>query len=131
VAVGSVSFVPNKCLQFFTWTDEVSALVVDIGSSSLRAGYAGDDTPKAIIPTSYGYKVAPAEGDIAMSGIEEGAESIPKPRHAEMYIGQNGPLIWRNSMEIGNPLLDGLSESEMHGYDSRVAHFTPNYGKSK
>ena len=29
--------------------------MLDIGTSSIRAGYAGDDTPKAIIPTSYGY----------------------------------------------------------------------------
>ncbi|KAF8232445.1 Actin/actin-like protein [Tricholoma matsutake] len=86
--------------------DEVSALVVDIGSSSLRAGYAGDDIPKAIIPTSYGYKVTSTDEDVAMAGAEEGAES--KPRHAEMYIGQNGPSIWRSGMEIANPLIDGL-----------------------
>jgi actin-like protein 6A len=30
-------------------------LVVDIGSSSIHAGYTGDDIPKAIILTHYGY----------------------------------------------------------------------------
>ena len=35
--------------------DEVSALVLDPGYSSTRAGFAGEDTPKSIIPTYYAY----------------------------------------------------------------------------
>lgn len=34
--------------------DEVSALVLDPGYSSVRAGFAGEDTPKSIIPSYYG-----------------------------------------------------------------------------
>ncbi|PGH11219.1 hypothetical protein AJ80_07224 [Polytolypa hystricis UAMH7299] len=34
--------------------DEVSALILDPGYSSIRAGFAGEDTPKSIIPTFYG-----------------------------------------------------------------------------
>ncbi|KAL4076536.1 actin family, partial [Scleroderma yunnanense] len=70
--------------------DEVSALVVDIGSSSVRAGYAGDDTPKAVISSYYGYKATAGDSD------------------AKLYLGQNGPTVWRDGMEIGNPLRDGL-----------------------
>ncbi|KIM64500.1 hypothetical protein SCLCIDRAFT_633828 [Scleroderma citrinum Foug A] len=70
--------------------DEVSALVVDIGTSSVRAGYAGDDTPKAVISSYYGYK--PTAGD----------------PDAKLYLGQNGPSIWRDGMEIANPMRDGL-----------------------
>ncbi|KDE08803.1 hypothetical protein MVLG_00908 [Microbotryum lychnidis-dioicae p1A1 Lamole] len=33
--------------------DEVSALVLDIGSDTVRAGYAGEDTPKTIFPSVY------------------------------------------------------------------------------
>ena len=33
--------------------DEVSAIVLDPGSSTTRAGFAGEDTPKSILPTSY------------------------------------------------------------------------------
>ena len=36
------------------WTDEVTALVVDIGSGSTKAGYAGEDTPKAYFPSVMG-----------------------------------------------------------------------------
>ncbi|KAF8917801.1 actin-related protein Arp4p [Mucidula mucida] len=81
--------------------DEVAALVVDIGASSVRAGYAGDDTPKAIIPTSYGYIPDGNTGDVAMADTADGK----KPR---FYIGQSGPSIWRHGMEIGNPIKDGL-----------------------
>ena len=33
--------------------DEVSALVLDPGSGSVRTGFAGEDTPKSIVPTYY------------------------------------------------------------------------------
>ncbi|PPQ72524.1 hypothetical protein CVT24_004830 [Panaeolus cyanescens] len=82
--------------------DEVSALVIDIGSSSLRAGYAGDDAPKAIIPTSYGYTLSPSDGDVTMG---DNGSSGPKK---EIFVGQNGPSIWRERMEIANPMVDGL-----------------------
>ena len=88
--------------------DEVSALVIDIGTSSLRAGYAGDDTPKAIISTSYGYHHAPPDTDIVMSDNLENAEAMT-PKFAKIYIGQSGPSVWREKMEIGHPLVDGLS----------------------
>ncbi|KAG1892690.1 actin family [Suillus subluteus] len=91
--------------------DEVSALVLDIGSSSVRAGYAGDDIPKAIIPSFYGYKATTGDGDVQMSGnAPENFESTPKqtPSDAKLYLGQNGPSIWREGMEIGNPVRDAL-----------------------
>ncbi|RXW25154.1 hypothetical protein EST38_g683 [Candolleomyces aberdarensis] len=88
--------------------DEVCALVIDIGFSSLRAGYAGDDTPKAIIPTHYGYTPATPDADVAMGDGTDGGEASNKSKYANIYIGQNGPSIWRPGMEIGNPITDGL-----------------------
>lgn len=88
--------------------DEVSALVVDIGTSSVRAGYAGDDTPRAIIPTSYGF--LPTETELLMSNENDASN---RPRPAELYIGQSGPSLWRPNMEVGNPFQDGLSELEV------------------
>ncbi len=92
--------------------DEVAALVLDIGSSTLRAGYAGDDTPKAVIPTAYGYTVEPDEegGDVTMAeGTTEGEQTETPPKKTKLYVGQNGPSIWRESMEIGKPVQNGLS----------------------
>ncbi|KAI7557076.1 hypothetical protein KC317_g11849, partial [Hortaea werneckii] len=34
--------------------DEISALILDPGSYSTRAGFAGEDTPKSVVPTHYG-----------------------------------------------------------------------------
>ncbi|KMU79960.1 hypothetical protein CISG_08120 [Coccidioides immitis RMSCC 3703] len=33
--------------------DEVSAIILDPGYSSIRAGFAGEDTPKSVTPTYY------------------------------------------------------------------------------
>ncbi|KIY65436.1 actin-like protein Arp4p [Cylindrobasidium torrendii FP15055 ss-10] len=84
--------------------DEVAALVVDIGHSSVRAGYAGDDTPKAIIPTSYGYTYeSPGNGqDVQMD------DSAPPALKKKFHVGQSGPSIYRPGMEVGHPLTDGL-----------------------
>ncbi|KAG7448986.1 actin-like protein Arp4p [Guyanagaster necrorhizus] len=87
--------------------DEVSALVLDIGSSSLRAGYAGDDTPKVISPTSYGYIKALDDGDFSMADIND-TEVAPKPKLAKSFIGQSGPSVWRSGMEVANPIKGGL-----------------------
>ena len=36
---------------FVMFADEVSAIVVDLGSHSCKAGYAGEDAPKAVFPS--------------------------------------------------------------------------------
>lgn len=38
-------------VHLFFFTDEVGAVVLDMGSSNIRAGYAGEDTPVALFPT--------------------------------------------------------------------------------
>ncbi|GAA93379.1 uncharacterized protein L969DRAFT_19049 [Mixia osmundae IAM 14324] len=70
--------------------DEVSAVVLDIGTSTTRAGYAGEDSPKSIIPTSYGYVPA-----------RDGKE-------AQHYFGQAGPNVWRAHQRVLNPCQDGI-----------------------
>lgn len=90
--------------------DEVSALVVDIGTSSLRAGYAGDDTPKAVIPTSYGFHRDSRDGDASMTDTAENGEARVIPKFSKIYVGSSGPSIWREGMEVSNPVVEGLSE---------------------
>ncbi|KAK4267978.1 hypothetical protein QN277_024688 [Acacia crassicarpa] len=34
--------------------DEVSAIVIDLGSHTCKAGYAGEDAPKAVFPSVVG-----------------------------------------------------------------------------
>ncbi|KAI0751391.1 actin-like protein Arp4p [Daedaleopsis nitida] len=95
--------------------DEVSALVLDFGTSSLRAGYAGDDTPKAIVPTSFGFieDSAASNGDVTMgdAGAPEGEQPQAHKPKAKLYLGQNGPSLWRSGMQVGNPMHDGLVQN--------------------
>ncbi|KAF8475520.1 actin family [Kalaharituber pfeilii] len=65
--------------------DEISALVLDPGSAWTRAGFAGEDTPKSVVPTDYG--VTP-DGDF--------------------YFGDNDVHTVRAGMEIKNPMGDGV-----------------------
>ena len=45
-----------------------------------------------------------------MSGTPEDP-SVPKPvpKIAKMFVGQDGPSIYRDGMEVGNPLKEGIS----------------------
>ncbi|KAH8106233.1 brg1-associated factor b [Cristinia sonorae] len=92
--------------------DEVAALVLDIGTATVRAGYSGDDTPKAIIPTCYGYTESPGDADVTMGDGEpqpEGELAPPKPK-ITMHVGNNGPSVWRHGMEVAYPVKNGLIE---------------------
>lgn len=83
--------------------------MLDIGTSTLRAGYAGDDTPKAIIPTSYGFVPTSRDADVSMTEADTEAEPAPPKGESKLYMGQHGPSVWREGMQIGNPMSEGLS----------------------
>ncbi|CAG8439590.1 7900_t:CDS:2 [Acaulospora colombiana] len=106
--------------------DEVSAVVLDIGSAWTRAGYAGEDAPKLVFPTSYGYlpeeETAATDGDAVMTessdatgGDVENFEPYyprrrrrPKKHKGTYIIGDAAVTAWRPHMEIKNPLVDGM-----------------------
>lgn len=91
-------------------SDEVSALVLDIGGSTTRAGYAGDDVPKAIFPTYYGYALAESDDQTMNTGHEQ-SEQAEKKNKVNIYLGeQTGPSTWRAGMEIANPIRESLSK---------------------
>lgn len=81
----------------------MNALVFDLGTSTTRAGYAGEDTPRALFPTCYGYldQEQTADGDVVMSEANEAK------RH-KYYIGDNRVNTWRANMEVRNPVKDGM-----------------------
>jgi actin-like protein 6B len=113
-------------------SDEVAALVVDIGSSSLRAGHAGDDTPKAIIPTSYGYHRENPGNDVMMADTGDDPETITSQysKNVRLYLGQHGPSVWRENMEVRNPMREGLSAFDIYlslffAYSAAVYDFNP------
>ncbi|KAL1915949.1 uncharacterized protein VTP21DRAFT_6337 [Calcarisporiella thermophila] len=81
--------------------DEISALVLDTGYCWTRAGYAGEDTPKAVFPSLAGVlpssASAPptdAEGDTSMTA------STPQQQQKQYIFGDGDITCWRPNMEI-------------------------------
>lgn len=57
------------------FVDEVGALVFDIGHYALRAGYAGEDSPKAQIPSVVG--VLEQAASVEMMDVDRIKEAAP------------------------------------------------------
>ncbi|GAA6040943.1 hypothetical protein JCM8097_003200 [Rhodosporidiobolus ruineniae] len=68
--------------------DEVGAVVLDIGSSSVRAGYAGEDTPKAVFPTPY--------------------VTVPGSDSAPHHVHGNGIHLYRPNATVSSFMSDGI-----------------------
>ncbi|KAJ1944235.1 NuA4 histone acetyltransferase subunit [Linderina macrospora] len=104
--------------------DEVNALVIDVGSTWTRAGFAGEDMPKAYFPSHVGYVEAEVEATETVDAptskpsTETDAESNGRPAEANgsttkhktrhYYVGDSESAAWRANMEIGKPLEHGL-----------------------
>lgn len=69
--------------------DEVGAIVIDIGHGSVRAGFAGEDTPKADIPS--------------VIGVVDGMEK-------QHFIDTTAIAAPQNNMELSSFINDGLIE---------------------
>ncbi|TYJ52464.1 hypothetical protein B9479_006939 [Cryptococcus floricola] len=91
--------------------DEVSALVLDFGSYTTRAGYAGEDCPRVVCPSFYGYEAGAEQGeDVTMTepAAEGGEKGKGKGGKRKYHVGEDGVGVWRKGMEVGNFMLDGL-----------------------
>ncbi|XP_072349545.1 actin-like protein 6B isoform X3 [Scyliorhinus torazame] len=83
--------------------DEVGALVFDIGSYTVRAGYAGEDCPKADFPTTVG-----------LLNHEEAAMDIDGEKDVKSgktyYIDTNSLHVPREGVEVISPLKNAMIE---------------------
>ncbi|XP_005062306.1 PREDICTED: actin-like protein 6B [Ficedula albicollis] len=84
-----------------TWG--VGALVFDIGSFSVRAGYAGEDCPKADFPTTVGL-LSPDEVSLELDGDKD------KKGGKVYYIDTNALHVAREGVEVLSPLKNGMIE---------------------
>uniref|UniRef100_A0A8D3DIB5 Actin-like 6A n=1 Tax=Scophthalmus maximus TaxID=52904 RepID=A0A8D3DIB5_SCOMX len=88
----------------FISADEVGALVFDIGSYSVRAGYAGEDCPKADFPTVIGVTLDREDGSTPMeTDGDKGKQS-----GTTYYIDTNQLRVPRENMEVMSPLKNGM-----------------------
>ncbi|EQL32648.1 actin-like protein 4 [Blastomyces dermatitidis ATCC 26199] len=104
--------------------DEVSAIILDPGYSTVRAGFAGEDTPKSVIPTCYGKYSTDAQ-DKYIYG--DSIYVTPRPGLAiRNPMGKEGIVedwdmaekVWEYSFtsrltgtKSGNPLYNGLNDT--------------------
>ncbi|KAF0924538.1 hypothetical protein E2562_010178 [Oryza meyeriana var. granulata] len=97
--------------------DEVSAIVIDVGSYSCKAGYAGDDTPKAVFSSVVGSIEQMGETDEAKADKEADTASDSKngakpmdvdkaKTKRKLYVGQELEFR-RDHMEVISPMKDG------------------------
>lgn len=71
-------------LPTFMFSDEVSAVVLDCGSWTTRAGFAGEDSPKAVFTTYYGVQ------EIDDSSVNNGSGSdTSKATGTSSTVGSN------------------------------------------
>ena len=85
--------------------DEVGALVFDIGSHSMRAGYAGEDMPKADIPSTVGF--------VPITDMEtDQGETAHQNRIGDKkyYFDTTQIKVPREDMEMSTFMSDGMIE---------------------
>ena len=101
--------------------------MVDFGSYTTRVGYAGEDCPRVVCPSFYGYVDAPEgsngessivkDGDVSMDGSNapiDGANGMSngegKRKGRKYYVGEDGVGVWRPAMEVDNFMVDGIGQ---------------------
>ena len=85
----------------------MSAIVVDLGSSTVKAGYAGEDTPKAVFPSTVGVLAKGQES----AGKKDGGDVEMKDAGDGRHFLVNDMSYRRDHMELESPFNEeGLLE---------------------
>ena len=90
--------------------DEHEALVIDIGTGSLKAGFCHDDAPKHLIPMVIG---KPKNAGVLV-GMDQkpfyiGDEALEKQQHLNLrYPVEKGRIKDKDSMEDVQNIIDNL-----------------------
>ncbi|XP_074307996.1 actin-related protein 4 isoform X1 [Silene latifolia] len=98
--------------------DEVSAIVIDLGSHTCKAGYAGEDAPKAVFPSVVGsidqMDVDEPENPEKNLGSAPESNNTVKTLDSEkgksrrkLYVGSQSLGFRRDNMEVLSPFKDG------------------------
>jgi actin-like protein 6A len=79
----------------------VNAIVIDIGTYQVKAGYAGEDAPKFISPSAVGLGGEPIGGGDGASKMEVDGEGVYR-------AGTQALEIRRDGMEVVSPFENGI-----------------------
>ncbi|GAB2243694.1 hypothetical protein Droror1_Dr00023822 [Drosera rotundifolia] len=90
--------------------DEVSAIVIDLGSHTCKAGYAGEDAPKAVFPSVVG-SIDKMEVDDPVSDSNSTVKTFETEKgksKRKLYVGTQSLGYRRDHMEVLSPIKDGV-----------------------
>ncbi|CAK8683617.1 actin-like protein 6B [Clavelina lepadiformis] len=100
--------------------DEVGALVFDAGSHSFRAGYAGEDCPKADFPSRIGVEM------VEVMETDNAEESKPDKK---LSIDTSQLLFPKKGMEVVTPIKDCMIE-DWDTFEALLNHAYKRYIRS-
>ncbi|MQM00966.1 hypothetical protein Taro_033710 [Colocasia esculenta] len=99
--------------------DEVSAIVIDLGTHTCKAGYAGEDAPKAVFPSVVGS--IDQTGGVDDTKFEKDTDSVSELKNdgrqfvtdeakarRKLYVGSQALGYRRDYMEVVSPIKDGV-----------------------
>lgn len=90
--------------------------MLETGSATVKAGYAGEDTPKAYFNTATGYLPLSSEGSSFLGASNSSADASDsvfyrptnKSTHTKQYFPGNEAGVFRDNQEILAPVQHGL-----------------------
>ncbi|CAH8389508.1 unnamed protein product [Eruca vesicaria subsp. sativa] len=93
--------------------DEVSAIVVNLGSHTCKAGYAGEDALKAVFPSVVGAVDGVEAMDVDVDSTKtnsssEDSKSEKEKGKRKLYVGSQALNYRWDHMEILSPIKDGI-----------------------
>ncbi|KAL3575137.1 hypothetical protein D5086_023238 [Populus alba] len=95
--------------------DEVSAIVIDLGSHTCKAGYAGEDAPKAVFPSVVGSidqmdvdDMTSNEKNAAVDSKNNVKDSEKGKGKRKLFVGSQALGFRRDHMEVLSPFKDGI-----------------------
>eukprot|EP00761_Pharyngomonas_kirbyi_P013536 gb/GECH01013565.1/.p1 GENE.gb/GECH01013565.1/~~gb/GECH01013565.1/.p1 ORF type:complete len:455 (+),score=99.34 gb/GECH01013565.1/:1-1365(+) len=100
--------------------EDVSALVYDVGSYDVRAGFAGEDVPKAIFPSMIGVEYSssvtnePTPMEEENSDNNNNNESKNQNKIKSKYVGYENLMFRRDNMEVEPILREGIIDNWDH-----------------
>jgi len=94
----------------FLGGDEVGAVVIDVGSSSTKVGYAGDDQPRTIFPSAVGITYESDQSNVGETGTigEDPMDVDMQSKKKKFHVGTEELSYRRDHMEVHWALEEGL-----------------------
>ena len=96
----------NPCKVVQKMSDDFEAIVLDNGSGSMKVGFSGEDTPRAVFPTCTGKVKNPEWFNSPNSNVAALKANL---RDRDTFVGSECQ-VYREFLEIVHPINRGVVE---------------------